>query len=126
MKLRPRGRMVWFALLLSAACRTAPQGLRAADAPSDVLGRFLDAAQSGDFEEAYQWLAGSWRARYTPARLKEDFEREPLGPDRIARARAAMKAAPLIHGDSAEFPIGEGKAVRLVREVGGFRVAALE
>jgi len=90
------------------------------------LSRFLDAAEAGDFDAAYQMMAGSWRARYTPERLKEDFDREPLAKERLARARAALKTAPAMRDGLAEFPIGDGKAVRLVREDGGFRVMSLE
>lgn len=123
---------VFLGLVLAAfACRTAPEGVYRSDTwrgggPSEVLSRFLDAAESGDFDAAYQMMSGSWRARYTPERLKQDFAREPLARERLARARAALSAPPLARDGWAEFPIGDGKSVRLIREEGVFRVVALE
>ena len=122
-------RIVLCCLLIAAACRTAPETgspNSASGAPSEVLSRFLDAAEAGDFDTAYRMMAGGLRARYTPERLKQDFDREPLAKEKLARARAALKATPSVHGGSVDFPIGDGKAVRLVREDGVFRVMALE
>lgn len=118
-------------VLAAFACRTAPEGVHSSEtwrggAPSEVLTRFLDAAESGDFDAAYQMMAGSWRARYTPERLKQDFDREPLARERLARARAALSAPPVARDGGTEFPIGDGKAVRLIREEGAYRVLALE
>jgi hypothetical protein len=95
--------------------------------PREALRSFLDAAERGDFVAAYQLLATSWRQRYTPARLAADFKAEPLAKERLLRARAALAGSSAVLRESgAEYPIGEGKAVRLVKEAGGFRVAALE
>jgi hypothetical protein len=91
-----------------------------------VLADFIAAADAGDFRRAYELLAGDWRARYTPERLESDFRAEPLAKERLDRARIALKESPIVHGDVAEFPIGAGMAVRLVKENGSFRVAALE
>ena len=92
-----------------------------------MLAEFIDAAEAGDFRRAYQLLSGEWRARYTPARLEQDFEDEPLARERLERARGALSRGALFVGaEVAEFPIGAGRAVRLVREHGDFRVAALE
>jgi len=94
---------------------------------SQVLAEFIAAAEAGDFRRAYQLLSGEWRARYTPGRLEQDFADEPLARERLERARGALsRGARFVDAEVAEFPIGAGRAVRLVREQGDFRVAALE
>jgi hypothetical protein len=97
-----------------------------ADDPAVTLQKFLDAVDRGDFPAAYALLAAPWRARYTPERLQEDLSREPLGRERMARARHALQSAAVLRGDGAEWPLGDGKAVRLIREDGAFRVVSLE
>ena len=96
------------------------------EGPREALGKFLDAVSSNDFESAYRMLAGPWRGRYTPARLKADFAAEPLAKERLERARAALAGDFVWRGETAELPVGEGKSVKLVREGGAFKVAALE
>jgi hypothetical protein len=96
------------------------------DGPAATLQRFLDAAERGDFSAAYELLSESWRARYTPERFKEDFEREPQAKERLARARQALAHAPVLREGVAEYPLGDGRAIRLVREGRAFRLAALE
>jgi hypothetical protein len=106
-----------------AALRPAPpQGEQA----SEVLRQFLAAAEAADFQTAYSLLSGSWRAVYTPQRLREDFAQEPLAVERLQRARAALIQGPTVRGEQAEFPVGPGRAVRLVREANSYRVASLE
>jgi hypothetical protein len=103
-------------------------GLAAAAAtPERALGAFLDAAGAGDFTAAYALLAGPLRERYTPEALARDFRAEPEAASRLARARAAL-ARPAERASDAEarFPLGPQRAVRLVREPDGWRVAALE
>ena len=113
--------------IIFAGCRTAPSpSVAPAATAAEALAAFIDAANAGDFDRAYALLSGDWRARYTPERLKSDFEAEPLAKERLERARVASAQAPVVRGDVAEFPIGAGKAVRLVKENGNFRVAALE
>lgn len=92
----------------------------------ETLQQFLTAAERGDFTAAYRLLSGAWRAQYTPERFARDFEAEPLAKERLARARVAATRPGQPQGDSVLFPIGDGKAVKLVREDGAFRVAALE
>lgn len=115
------------AAALAIGCKTAETS-RAKDAQEakEVLGDFIAAASARDFARAYLLLAGTLRARYTPQRLAEDFDAEPLAKERLERARQALRLPPALHGDVAEFAIGPEKAVRLVRENGTFRVAALE
>lgn len=97
-----------------------------ANAAARVLRAFLDAAEKGDFAAAYALLAAPLRARYTAQTLARDFAQEPLARERLARARLALERTPVLKADSVEFPIGDGKAVRLVREGRDHRVAALE
>src|SRR6266852_5991623 len=76
---------------IAAPTRSTEIGSIQPETSDQVLGQFLDAAEEGDFDSAYQLLAGSWRARYTPARLKQDFELEPRAKELVARARSALK-----------------------------------
>jgi len=99
---------------------------RPADVPRAALRRFLDASDARDWKEAYGLLAAPLRARYTPERLKEDFEREPLARERLRRARLALNAHVRVGAGEAVFPLGDERAVRLVLEDGEYRVAALE
>ncbi len=91
-----------------------------------ALEAFITAAEAGDFTAAWKLLSGELRARYTPERLQQDFEVEPLARERLARARAALAQEPVIQGETAAFPVGEGRSVRLRREEGSYRVASLE
>lgn len=107
------------------------KGWRVVDVPGEkpevVLARFLDAAAAGDFSTAYGLLASPLRARYTPATLERDYGAEPLAKERLARARFALEHQPPAYRPGAvEFPIAEGRAVRLVPEAGGYKVAAIE
>lgn len=97
-----------------------------ADAPREALKHFLDAVGASDWATAWSLLSDPLRARYTPERLREDFQREPLAAERVRRARLALKGPVRVTASGAEFPIGEERAVRLVREAGEYRVAAIE
>jgi hypothetical protein len=98
----------------------------AEDAPRETLNRFLDAVKGSDWPTAWALLSAPLRARYTPERLRDDFKREPLSAERVRRARLALKGPVRLSASGAEFPIGENRAVRLVREAGEYRVAAIE
>lgn len=107
------------------------KGWRVLDAPGEapgaVLARFLDAAEAGDFAQVYGLLASPLRARYTPATLERDFAAEPLAKERLSRARFALERQPPVYRAGAvEFPLAEGRAVRLVPEGGAYKVAAIE
>jgi hypothetical protein len=92
-----------------------------------TLERFLDATEARDFDLAWRLLAGRLRARYTPARLAEDFAAAPLiGKEKLDRARAALALSPRVDGSTARLPIGQGRAVQMVREADGWKVLALE
>jgi hypothetical protein len=97
-----------------------------ADAPREALGRFLDAVKADDWSTAWSLLSAPLRARYTPERLRDDFTREPLAAERLSRARLALKGPVRVTASGAELPIGQDRAVRLVREAGEYRVAAIE
>lgn len=96
------------------------------DAPRAALAHFLDAVEASDWATAWSLLSDPLRARYTPERLREDFQREPLATERLRRARLTLKGPAKVTGPEAEFPLGEERAVRLVRETDGWRVAAIE
>jgi hypothetical protein len=107
------------------------EGWRVADPPPDLaprqaLERFVGAVDRRDFQQAYLLLSQSWRERYTPQRLEKDFAQEPLARERVERARAALAGPCAVTADGADFPLGDGKAVRLVKEGGAYKVAALE
>jgi hypothetical protein len=92
----------------------------------ETLIRFLDAAEGGDFDAAYALLSGEWRGRYTAKKLQSDFAADPRARDRLQRARAALGGEIRWRGETAELEVGEGRAVKLVREGDAFRVSALE
>lgn len=91
-----------------------------------VARAFLDAAEAGDFKTAYGLLAGALKARYSPERFAEDFRSEPQSKERLSRAREALRNPPEQTGAEVRFGIGEGLALRLLREADGFRVLAIE
>ncbi len=118
-------------LLLLAACSAErpavrPQTAEASGAREALLA-FLAAADAGRFDECYRELAAPLRARYTPERLAEDFRSSrEAAKENVARARAAAASDPEGDGRQVSFAIGPGKAVRLIRENGAWRIAALE
>ncbi|AKJ03876.1 TFIIB-like protein [Archangium gephyra] len=96
------------------------------DAPRTALKGFLDAVGASNWNKAWSLLSDPLRARYTPERLREDFKREPLSAERVRRARLALEGDVRVTASGAEFPLGTDRAVRLVREAGEYRVAAIE
>jgi hypothetical protein len=104
-----------------------PVKLQVQERAAEVLSRFLDAADARDFDRALELLGASLRGRYTAKRLAEDFAREPLAADRLARARAALAGGEwTVAADGAQLALGDGRAVRLAREGESWRVVALE
>lgn len=99
---------------------------RPADVPRAALSRFLDTVEAREWQKAWNLLAAPLRARYTPERLREDFEREPLAKERLRRARLALNANVRVGAGEALFPLGEDRAVVLVLEDGEYRVASIE
>jgi len=94
--------------------------------PRRALERFVSAVEGGDIQAAYLLLAPSWRDRYTPARLEKDFQLEPQAKDRLARVKAALGGPLEVSAEGAQLPLGGGRAVRLIKEGGGYKIAALE
>lgn len=124
-------------ILLALACAACAHGPAPAETvvvrpsastqgPREALLDFVGAAEAGDFERAYALLTGRLRARYTPERLARDYSLEPLSRERLRRATLAADGEPVIEGERAAFPIGDGFAVRLEREGGSWRVESLE
>ncbi len=108
-----------------------PQGWRVvearpADVPRAALRLFIERVEARDWKSAWGQLAGTLRARYTPERLKEDFEREPLAKERLRRARLALNTHVRVGAGEAVFPLGDDRAVRLVLEDGEYRIASIE
>ncbi|AEI67330.1 hypothetical protein [Corallococcus macrosporus] len=108
-----------------------PEGWRVVEArPTDVpraaLRRFIDNVEAREWKAAWGQLAGPLRARYTPERLREDFEREPLARERLRRAKLALNTHVRVGAGEAVFPLGDERAVRLVLEDGEYRIAAIE
>lgn len=95
-------------------------------APEVVLAQFAHLVEIEDFQGAYQLLAGRWRAQYTPETLRRDFQSEPRARELISRALAALQGPPRQVPGGVEYPLGEGKAVQLIREEGRYHIAALE
>lgn len=89
---------------------------------------FVGAAGKGDFAAVYTLLSADLRARYGPDTLERDFVgAAPEARAAVARVRAALAAGTpvVIQGNRAYLPVGGGLAVRLVREDGAWRIAAL-
>lgn len=91
-----------------------------------ALGAFLDAAEARRFAAAYEWLSSDLKNRYSPSSLARDFSLAPDAGERLRRARVALDGTALETDAGVRFPMAAGRAVLLVEESGGFRVAALE
>ena len=105
---------------------TPPAPLADEQQARERVSHFLGAVDRSDFEAAYGDLSAAWRARYTPERLKADFGAEPAAQARLARIRAALPGRWEVTPAGPQLPLGEGKALKLLREGGGLKVAALE
>jgi hypothetical protein len=103
-----------------------PKSAVSANSPADVLERFLDAAERHDFSTVYRLMAARWRAQYSVQRLEADFAREPRAKVRLLEARQALHEKPVLLRDEARFPLDAGRAVVLLKEREGYRVASLE
>lgn len=120
------------------ALEVKAEGWRVIEAPAPVAAQadeklarervehFLAAVDRGDFEAVFADLSATWRARYTPARLKADFTGEPAAVERLQRIKAALPGRWEVTLAGPQLPLGDGKALKLLREGDGFKVAALE
>lgn len=139
----PRDRLVYGAAmralaaasLLLAACAGAPpppgegDPTRPAAEAGQVLGRFATAVRADRLEEAWPLLSARWRARSTPSTLAADLTASGrVGREAAERVQALLGAGqrPVVEGERATLPLGEGKAARLLLEGGEWRVDALE
>ena len=91
-----------------------------------LVDHFLASVQSGDFEAVFADLCSSWRARYTPERLRADFSAEPAATERLRRIRAALAGKWELTPIGPELPLGDGKRLKLQREGEALKVVALE
>lgn len=103
----------------------APRPTDEADARA-VIARFLEAVDARKFADALALLSGDLQRRYTAQRLEQDFDAEPLAKERVERIRGAMKRELELGGAAARLPLAEGRAMTLVHEQAGWRIAALE
>ena len=122
----------------ATALEAGPSGWRVVEAATAVAAgddeaqaralveHFLSAAKRGDFDAVFGDLAASWRARYTPARLKSDFAGEPGADGRLERIRAAQGGRWELTPVGPELSLGEGRRLRLQREGSALKVVALE
>jgi hypothetical protein len=99
---------------------------RADEVQRTLVQRFVDAAEKHDFDTAWRLLAEPLRDRYTPERLKADFEAEPLAGERLSRIRRALDQSFRVEGRRAFLELTGGRVLELVQEPTGWRVAALE
>ena len=118
------------ALLASCSAARPTPDLRSASsaegARAALIG-FIAAAEADHFDECYRALTGNLRSRYTPERLADDYRAvSAVARERLARARIAADAAATTDGDRVAFPIGAGKAVKLEREDGVWRISSLD
>jgi hypothetical protein len=114
--------------LVGLACAAPGQEARPPEVrPAEaVLERFLAFAEGGDFAGALGLLSERWRRQYTPETFARDFARAPEAKERLARARQALRAGGRAEGEGVAFPLGGGRAVRLVREGAELRISTLE
>lgn len=126
-------RWIVLILLVTISCVARPPGPTVGESSKpqeerarSALGRFVASTEAGDFETAFSLLAGPLRARYSVARLREDFQRDPLARQRLERLRRALNRRSAVDEEGASFPVEGGGAARLVREEGEYRIASIE
>ena len=130
-----------FAALLLAGCVTTPVAVKPVPlappapiaAPSDpqaplraLVQAFVTAAEARRFDEVLALMSKPLRDRYSVASLERDFGADPLASERLAQLK--LKAgAPLIETkQAASLEWSAGRALRMVHEADGWRIAALE
>ncbi len=91
-----------------------------------VLQAFVTAAETKRFSDVHALLAKPLRDRYSVDQLSVDFLAEPLASARLAQIKLKSEAPFAESKASASLEWASGRAVRLVREPDGWRVAALE
>lgn len=106
---------------------TAPA---AADCPASALRLFVSFVRAEDFEGLLGLLSADLRMRYDADTLRMDHVEagEALATDLAAIERALSDGGLVVSEteEEAVLPLGAGRAVRLVRESGGWRVRSLQ
>ena len=133
--------MKWLlAVLVFASCVTVPLPLPtqvdagvAMPAPVDdqsalrmVVQRFVMAAEAGRFDEVLSLLARPLRERYSVELLTRDFGTDPLAPARLSQIKLKAFGPFVETKETASVEWAAGRALRLVREPDGWRIATLE
>lgn len=131
----------WGALLvLASGCVTtppAPTPLPPTPAPVVVtpdleseargaIDQFVAATEAGQFAEALRLLSQPLRDRYTPELLGRDLSFDPLGRERVLRIKEKRGNPLAIAGEKAALEWAPGRHLRLTREGGSWKIAALE
>lgn len=126
----------WLVAALVTGCATTPPPVR--ELPPEkpyvdpaaeqraVLDAFLQAVEKQRFDDALQWLSKAWRDRYDGSLFARDFDVDPRAADRLALIRSHRGDAFVIVQNAATLPLAKGRAMQLVLEPQGWRIAALE
>ena len=112
-------------LLLSISCRTLPSKAPALS-PKECVEGFLHAVEKNDFHAVHKTLSIELRARYTPERLRADFLSEPSSQRRLQNIRENLKEDWLFLKGAWLLPLGDSVYLRVVKEQGDLKIAALE
>ena len=131
----------WLAVLIFASCVTAPVPMPTrADAVTEVTPspvddraalrtlvlRFVMAAEAGRFEEVLSLLSRPLRERYSVELLTRDFGTDPLASARLSQIKSKLSLPFTETKETAALEWSAGRALRLVRETEGWRIAGLE
>ncbi len=92
----------------------------------DLVQRFVAATESKHFEEVLPLLAKPLRERYSVQNLERDFGSDPLAAARLAQIKAKAGGAFVEAKDAAALEWAQGRALKLVQEADGWRIASLE
>jgi hypothetical protein len=92
----------------------------------ELVQRFVAATESKHFEEVLPLLAKPLRERYSVEKLERDFGADPLAVARLAQIKAKAGDAFVEAKDSAALEWAQGRALKLVQEPDGWRIASLE
>lgn len=125
----------WPAALVLAGCVTArptptpvnpPVVVDAHAEQRAVVDAFLAAVGERRFDVALSQLSKPWRDRYDEQRLARDFEQDPVAAARVKRVQSHRADAFAVSGAQSSLGLGDGRALRLVREESGWKISALE
>lgn len=133
------GGACWLALLAAGCVTTTPvqpptPQPRPEPAPTEdasapihaVISAFIERTEARQFDAVLPLLAAPLRARYSVDRLARDFEADPRAQERLDKLKTSLGQPPEVSGNDATIEWSPGRRVRLTREGGSWRVAALE